>query len=777
MNDRSPAAFRRPIAVACGAAATATAALGGALLFGGVLTEKVIPGLGDAGPLTRFGLPVSRLLMDLSAVVTVGSLLAAAVLLPLTPATRRGRPGPGAIPGQRGRAATEAGDALDTADAQAEVPGDGTGGTADIDRTDRTEGAGKAAPAPAAGAARGDRPVRGTFSGPPPGEDGGVTAGRTRSSGTVRHRPGLSTPAIVFVRAASWLAVVWAIAAAATLIFTVSDILGEPVGPVISGGELSSFAGQLPQGTGLMLVLLLALVVALLARTTITPAGAMSLLVIAILALLPPPLTGHSSSAANHSVAITSLAMHVIALALWVGGLGAVGVYVWWAREHGPGLPAVVAGRFSRLALWCYVAVGVSGLANAVSRLPAPADLLISAYGRLLIAKIVLFVLLGLIGRWHRDRTIADLGVGRPRAFLRLAAAEIAVMAAATGIAVGLARTAPPVSTAVESTVKALIGYDMPPPLTVARLATMWRLDFFFAVLVVVLGGLYLAGLARLRRRGDPWPIGRTIAWFVGLLSIVVVTQSGVATYAPVLFSVHMAQHMVLGMLTPIFLVLGGPVTLALRALKPSAVRGDRGPREWITAVLHSRVTAFYANPAIATLLFVGSTYVLYFTPLFESAMRSHIGHIVMMVHFLAAGTLFFWVIIGVDPSPNRLPPTGRLLVLFVTMPFHAFFGIALMSISEPIAAGWYAALRHPWGSSLLSDQHTGGSIAWAFGEIPTFIVLVALVFQWFMEDERSAKRRDRRADRATAEGKPDDLADYNAYLASLEARGRGSGS
>ena len=157
-------------------------------------------------------------------------------------------------------------------------------------------------------------------------------------------------------------------------------------------------------------------------------------------------------------------------------------------------------------------------------------------------------------------------------------------------------------------------------------------------------------------------------------------------------------------------------------------------------------------------------------TGLFGVLMRSHLGHIAMLLHFLVVGSLFFWVLIGVDPAPRRLPYVGRLLVLFVTMPFHAFFGIALMNAGQPIAPAWYNSLHRPWGASLVSDLNTGGAIAWAFGEIPVFIVLLALVFQWFAEDQRLARRGDRSADRAQAAGTGDDeFAEYNVYLAELD--------
>jgi cytochrome c oxidase assembly factor CtaG len=322
-----------------------------------------------------------------------------------------------------------------------------------------------------------------------------------------------------------------------------------------------------------------------------------------------------------------------------------------------------------------------------------------------------------------------------------------------------------------------LLGFPIPPDITLGRVATLWKFDFFFAVLVVVLGGLYVAGLVRLRRRGDRWPVGRTVAWFVGLTTIVLVTQSGLSRYSPVLFSMHMVQHMVLSMLTPIFLVLGAPVTLALRALRPATLRGDRGPREWITVLLHSPYVKVLTHPVVAAALFVVSTFALYFTSLFENAMRSHLGHIAMEIHFLAVGLLFFWVLIGVDPAPRKVPHVAKLLVLFATMPFHAFFGLALMNLGEPIADGWYRAVHPEWAGSILADEHTGGAIAWGFGEIPTFIVLLALVGQWFMDDQRTARRKDRQSDRAVARSEDDELAVYNARLAKMAERAERSGA
>ncbi|GII83838.1 copper resistance protein D [Sphaerisporangium siamense] len=578
----------------------------------------------------------------------------------------------------------------------------------------------------------------------------------------------LGKPAQVYVRAAAWTALLWALAAASSLVFSLSETLGIPVAEALGGNELTSYASQVPQGISLTLVVLFGTAIALFSRGAITTGASGGLLVLALATLMPPALTGHSSSAPNHSLATTGVALHLAVLSLWVGGLLLLCAH---ALRGGPHLD-LAADRFSRMALWCFIGTGLSGMFSALARLTSVAELFTTSYGLILVAKAVAFTALGVLGWWHRRRTLPELSAGRPGAFVRLAGAEGLVMLLAVGLAVALSRTAPPplldqpLDRAFE-----LLGYVVPPPVSVANLASLWWFDLFFGVIAAVLAGLYGAGVVRLARRGDRWPVGRTISWGVGVLLLVLVTQSGVARYAPVLFSVHMAEHMVLSMLVPIFLVLGAPVTLALRALKPAARRGDRGPREWITAILHSRITKVVTHPAVATILFVTSTYMLYFTPLFTAAMEEHLGHIAMTLHFLLSGCLFFWVIIGVDPAPTRLPYVGRLLLLFVTMPFHAFFGIALMNMGTVIAAEWYDQLGRTWGASGLADQSTGGGIAWAFGEIPTLIVLIALAFQWYRAEDRTARRADRRADaRAARVGGTGDAAldAYNAYLAKL---------
>jgi putative copper resistance protein D len=279
---------------------------------------------------------------------------------------------------------------------------------------------------------------------------------------------------------------------------------------------------------------------------------------------------------------------------------------------------------------------------------------------------------------------------------------------------------------------------------------------------------LYIRGVIILSRRGDKWPVGRTVAFALGISVIDYATSGGLGVYAKFSFEFHMIAHMALGMIAPIGIVLGAPITLALRTLPQGRNKEERGVRGTLIALLHSKPAGVITNPVVILALFDGSLFVLYMTPLFGNMMQSHLGHLLMNVHFLLAGILFFHVIIGIDPNPRKVPHLVRIVILFAAMSIHAFFAVALISTSSVIAQGYFAALQTPWNLDLLADQHAGGSIAWAMGEIPILLALVATFIQWMRDDKRETKRIDRNEARMAAMGEPDELAQYNAYLTSL---------
>jgi putative membrane protein len=311
-------------------------------------------------------------------------------------------------------------------------------------------------------------------------------------------------------------------------------------------------------------------------------------------------------------------------------------------------------------------------------------------------------------------------------------------------------------------------GPDTLPPPGISSYLT-WHPEPFFLAVSILVTGLYIFGVLRLRQRGDAWPINRTASFLVGMLVFLGITCGGLNEYGMYLFSAHMVQHMMLSMVDPLFLLLGAPITLALRVLRPAGP-GRTGPRELILGVLHSRFAKVVSSPLFTLPLFIVSLYGLYFTSLFDFLMKSRVGHDAMLVHFLFVGLLFFWPVMGVDPAPHRAPFVIRILELFAVMPFHAFFGIAIM-MSNSLFETAFANPPSSWGLTALGDQNTAGSIAWAFGEAPTIIVLLVLFTQWAKSDQREAKRKDRKADR---DG-DSELNEYNDYLAGLARRDSGS--
>jgi putative copper resistance protein D len=575
------------------------------------------------------------------------------------------------------------------------------------------------------------------------------------------------------VRAAAAAASVWAFAAALMVPLTVADTLGRPLGEVVDVGLLAQTVPRLSTATAWLATALIALLVLAACRTVLGWGWTVVTFGLSLLGPLPVTLTGHSAAGGAHDIASDSLMLHVIAACLWVGGLVAV---LGTAAARGPDRAAALATavpRFSRLALVCWVAVGFTGVVNALVRV-TPADLFTTGYGGLVVGKAVALGVLGLLGLVHRRRTVARATAGDAAALVRFAAVEVVVMLATIGLAVALGRSAPPASAAgPPSRTELLIGYDLSAPPTAVRLLLDWRFDLIFGTASLVLAAVYLVGVRRLRRRGDAWPPGRTLAWLCGCAALLAATSSGIGRYGPAMFSVHMAEHMILSMLVPILLVLGAPVTLALRALPPAGRTGPPGPREWLLAAVHSPWARFFTHPLVALPVFVGSYYALYFSGLFAAAVPVHGAHVLMNLHFLVSGLLFFWPLIGIDPAPRRLPPAARLGIVFASVPFHAFFGVALMSAGTVIGGGFYRALALPWVTDPLRDQQAGGGLAWASGELPMLLVVIVLLVQWSRQDERSARRDDRRAD---TDGDVE-LAAYNAMLRHLATGGAPSGA
>ena len=561
-------------------------------------------------------------------------------------------------------------------------------------------------------------------------------------------------------------ALTWAIATGLSIIATLANILGTDLSEALDPTSLRSFISQVTLGKYMFAQLCLALLVASAVIRIKGVAGANALLLLSLVAIIAPVFESHSASSGSHALAIGSLVVHVIAISLWVGGL--VAITFLKADDRAIALP-----RFSALALWAAIAVSASGTANAWARLNFQSAWS-SDYARVVFLKILLTAVLIFLGYLNRRQLKGSLKLNGKQ-LGRLLSVEVLIMAVTTFVGSKLSTMQPPVRADSSQLDPGLVvaGIATPPPPNLWRLISLYDPDALMIGILVTAVALYIRGVIILTRRGDKWPVGRTVAFALGISAIDYATSGGLGVYAKFSFEYHMIAHMLLGMVAPIGIVLGAPITLALRTLPQGRTSEERGVRGTLIALLHSKPAAVFTNPVSALALFDGSLFVLYMTPLFGNLMQSHLGHLVMSVHFLLAGILFFHVIIGIDPNPRKVPYIVRIVILFAAMSIHAFFAIALISTSTLLDQGYFASLQTPWNIDLLADQHAGGSVAWAMGEIPILLALIATFIQWMRDDSRETKRIDRNEARLAAMGEPDELAQYNAYLASLAEQDR----
>jgi putative copper resistance protein D len=557
-------------------------------------------------------------------------------------------------------------------------------------------------------------------------------------------------------------AALWTLFGFMNLLFTFASVSGTGISLDNAYGQnLWMFITQIQLGQYLGMNLAAGAILTVCALAVRKLSWVAGLVALGFAGLVPLALTGHAAGTANHGMAVNSTGMHLVGVSLWIGGLVAL------LLISTPANTATLLRRYSTLALVAFGLVAVSGIAAAWIRLGSWSNLF-SSYGVLIVLKSLGLIVLGGFGALYRMRLIASVEREAKGMRVRLTISELVVMGATAGVAAALARTAPPIEQAVVNPTPAqlLTGEPLPPELTALRWFTSYKIDLVWLVIGVFAIGAYLYGVRRLAKRGDKWPIGRTVSWILGMLTLIWVTCGPINAYQEYLFSAHMIGHMILAMVVPVLLVPGAPVTLISRAAEK---RHDesRGLREWVLWAVHTKYAQFIANPIVAAILFASSLVTFYYTPLFAWSTRDHLGHEWMIVHFVITGYLFAQALIGIDPGPVRLPFAVRLLLLIATMAFHAFFGLSLMSANGLLLADWYGAMGRTWGQSPLDDQQTGGAIAWGIGEIPTALLTIMVAVQWSRSDAKDAKRLDRASDRTGGA----DIDAYNDMLAKLAAR------
>ena len=570
---------------------------------------------------------------------------------------------------------------------------------------------------------------------------------------------------VVGYRSQQWAAVAnaaWGIGAALLIPLTLSDQSGMPLSTALPPDRWLLAISTIDVASSWRWAAMLAIIAAIGQRLTLSWRWSVIWLVLSTAALVPVAATGHSSSAGAHDMATNSLLIHLIGASVWLGGLMAIVLH---ALQGSAGL-GLALRRHSVIASVCLAVVAASGVINALVRV-RPADVFTTTYGWLIVIKAVLIVVVGLAAVAVRNRVLgASASDGRVsrRGIWTYAGLETLIMAVTFAVAISLGRTPPPPPESIPGVQEVLLGFVLDKEPTLWSMLTQWRFDLIVGTASVACIVLYAWGLRTLHRRGDSWPISRTVFWMLGSVVLFFTVNSGMGMYMMAQFAPHMIGHMLLSMLVPVLLALGGPITLALRAIPPAGRNNPPGPREWILEFVENPISHFLTHPIVAMVQFVAGFYIVYYGGFYDSLAADHFGHLFMNIHFIISGYLFYWSIIGVDRSPHSFSPLYKLLVLLVSLPFHSFFGIMLMRSNEVLAPDWYGGLALPWVPDLLRDQQVGGGIAWGIAEIPLLLVMVALAVQWFRTDQKKARRDERKAERSDDA----ELAAYNAMLRGL---------
>lgn len=555
----------------------------------------------------------------------------------------------------------------------------------------------------------------------------------------------------VAARAGAWASASMALIALIMIPLTLSDVSGQPLGEVFfNAGSWSIALEQVSDAKVWLTVAAFAGAVALGGFVSKTWWPQVALLIGSVTSLMPLALTGHSATGGNHDYGTNSFIWHLVCMVVWVGALMALIAH---GRRLGPRMEAAVT-RYSNIALFAFFGMLISGVVNAWIRI-RPNELLDYDYGLVLVAKLIGLVVLGVFGALHRRRTIPKLAT-EPRAFTRLAAVEVLVMAAVTGLAATLGRTPPPPPREVNlSAMQIQMGYDLERPLTFATWFTQWRFELLFSVIAVLLAAYYL----HLARRVDGWRASRTAWWLAGCATVVATLSSNIGMHMPASYSAHMLAHMALSMVAPVFLVLGAPLTL-VRAAYPA---GEFNPRLWAESFQRSAFLRVITYPPVSLVQFIFFFYALYmFIPLYELMISEHAGHVIMNAVFLTSGYFYFWELIGPDEIEPRTDARIRLAWLWVSMPIHLFMGVYLMQLNVVLGEEFYTSLQLPWNPNLLDDQKVGGGIAWATGSFPLVIVFAELFRQWLSSDRAESEAADRQAE----ESDDEQWRQYNEMLA-----------
>ena len=310
-------------------------------------------------------------------------------------------------------------------------------------------------------------------------------------------------------------------------------------------------------------------------------------------------------------------------------------------------------------------------------------------------------------------------------------------------------------------------GGGVPPAPEAGSFLLSWSFDPLVWLPAIAALLLWRHGVGRVRRLHPARPVARrrTVSWTLGVVALLVALDSGIERYDTTLFSVHMVQHLILTLIAPPLLLFAGPMTLLLQA----SSAGTR--KRWILPVLHSRIVRFFAFPVVSWLLFAAVMWASHFSPLFDLALENEWAHRLEHAMFLSAALLFWWPVVGPDPSPWRMTPSVKVLYVGLQMPQNTFLALAIYMSSVPLYAHYVTTIRS-WGPTPLADQQLAGGLMWVGGDIAFITAVSLLVLAWMRWEDRRTIGEDRRLDAERAAIREREVA--LAARRATEAQGEG---
>jgi putative membrane protein len=214
------------------------------------------------------------------------------------------------------------------------------------------------------------------------------------------------------------------------------------------------------------------------------------------------------------------------------------------------------------------------------------------------------------------------------------------------------------------------------------------------------------------------WLLYRTISWGLGVLCIAAIVAGPIAKRAHADFSAHMIGHLLIGMVTPLLIVLSAPMTLLLRSLNVKVARQ-------LSGVLKSFPIRVLSNPIVASVLNVGGLWILYTTDLYSAIHQNIVLYLFIHIHVFFAGYLFTASIIYIDPTPHRTNFIYRAIILVLTSASHGILSKYIYT--------------NPPSGVPIAQAEKGAMLMYYGGDAVDIILIFILCLQWYKSSKTKA--------------------------------------